>query len=243
MELKIIYEDKNLLVVDKPAGIVIFPEGKIIEKTLIDCLLEKFPNLKNVGNSPRYGVVHRLDKETSGILLVAKDNESLNFLQNQFKERRVTKRYLALAVGNIKEKQGTIRTLIDRAPKNRRKQKAYLSNEPGSEDRREAVTEYKVLERFCAKSGPATDRQAYTLLEVEPETGRKHQIRCHLAHIHHPIACDKLYGFKNQPCPEGLKRQFLHASYLKIRLPGGEVKELKSDLTEDLKNVIKKLYF
>lgn len=228
MNLKTIYRDDNILVIDKPPEMIVFPEGETKEKTLIDHIIEKYPEIKEVGESPRYGIVHRLDKDTSGILLIAKDNKTLESLQNQFKEKKVTKKYLALVVGRIEESRGKIETLIGRAPGDRRKQKAYLAGEPGSENKREARTDYKAIERF----------KDYTLLEVEPKAGRKHQIRCHLNWIHHPIAGDRLYGFKNQPLPQNLSRQFLHASYLKVNLPKGE---FKSDLPEDLKKVIKTL--
>lgn len=233
--IKIIYEDANLIVCDKPAGIIVFPEGNNPpvggEKTLIDYILEKYPELKNAGQPPRYGVVHRLDKDTSGLILAAKTNQALFFLQKQFKTRRVEKKYIALVVGNIKEEKGIIETLIGRSPKDKRKQKAFFIGEPGSNGKREAITEYKVLERF----------EKYTLLEAIPKTGRKHQIRCHLAHIHHPIAGDKMYGFKNQPNPEELTRHFLHAAYLKLELPNGQIKEFKSDLPEELQKVLNKL--
>lgn len=231
MELKIIYEDENLLVIDKPPRITVFPEGKIKEKTLIDYLIERYPFLREAGIPPRYGIIHRLDKETSGILLVAKNNLSLKFFQNQFKERRVIKKYLALLVGELKEEEEVVKTLIGRSPKDKNKQKVYLPFEPGSQGKREAITEYKSLEKF----------NDYTLVEATPKTGRKHQIRTHFAYLNHPIAGDKLYGFKNQPRPKNLKRQFLHASYLKIRLLNNKIAEFKSDLTEDLKNVIKDL--
>jgi len=220
MKINILYEDENVLVIDKPAGV----NSDDFEKR-----------------------VHRLDKDTSGILMLAKNDKSLDFLQKQFKERRVKKKYLALAIGNLKDKEGTgdeakassspfanarvIGNLLGRSPKDRRKQKVYLPHEPGSQGKRTAITKYKVLQRF----------EKYDLIEVEPQTGRKHQIRVHLSYISHPLAGDKMYGFKNQPCPEGLKRQFLHASYLKIQLPSGEIKEFKSELPEDLKKVIKNL--
>jgi len=135
MELKIIYKDENVLVIDKPTEIVVFSEGKNEQKTLIDYLIEQHPELKKVGRLPRYGIVHRLDKDTSGILLVAKNNKTLEFLQNQFKERKVTKKYLALAVGEIKQDQGKIETLIGRAPGDRRKQKVYFSGEQAPEEK------------------------------------------------------------------------------------------------------------
>jgi len=231
LEFKILYENNNLLVIDKPAGIVVFPENKITEKTLIDLLLEKYPDLKNVGKPPRCGIVHRLDKDTSGILLVAKDNKILDFLQKQFKTGRLIKKYLALIVGNLKTEQGKIETFIGRSPKNRMKQKIYLPLEPGAEGKRKAITEYRTLKKF----------PDYTLVEVVPKTGRKHQIRCQFAHLGQPIAGDKLYGFKNQPCPKGLSRQFLHASYLEIKSPNNKIKIFCSDLSKDLKEVLKNL--
>ena len=240
MLLKIIYEDADLLVIDKPAGIVVFPEGETLksgEKTLIDYLIEKHPELAESGTPPRYGIVHRLDKDTSGILLVAKANEALIFLQKQFKNRRVEKKYICLVNRRLKDDFGKIETLIGRSPSDKRKQKVYFLGEPGSEGKKEAITEYKVLERF----------KEYTLLEVQIETGRRHQIRCHLSYLQHPVAGDKMYGFKNQLTPNGLARQFLHASCLKIQLPtcagrpNGKTEEFKSDLPEELKQILKNL--
>lgn len=244
MEIKTIFEDKDLLVVDKPSGVVVFPEGDNVRffavrqktaTTLIGELIEKYPELKAVGDQPRYGIVHRLDKDTSGVLLVAKSTESLIFLQNQFINREVEKKYTALAIGDIKEEKGEIKTLIGRAQGDKRKQKVYTEGEPGSENKREAITEYKVIEKYESPSNK------FTLLEVKIKTGRKHQIRCHLSYIQHPIAGDKMYGFKNSPVPKGLTRQFLHAGYLKIKLPGGEIKEFKSDLPEELEKIINNL--
>jgi len=241
MEIKIIYEDKDVLTVDKTAGIVVFPEGQTLlrqqaaagqakENTLIDVLTEKYPELKNVGEAPRYGIVHRLDKDTSGILLVAKNNESLLFLQKQFKNREVEKKYICLVEGSMESDSGKIETLIARAKGDPRKQRAYSAiNAPKSA--REAITEYKVLEKF----------KDYTLLEVEIKTGRRHQIRCHFSYLKHPIAGDKLYNFKNSKIPDGLTRQFLHSAYLKIQLPNGKTEGFKSDLPEELQKVIKQL--
>jgi len=234
--VKIIYEDENVLVIDKPAGVIVFSEGNPPtggERTLIELLLEKFSYLKDVGNSPRYGIVHRLDKDTSGILLVAKNDKSLEFLQKQFKDRKVLKKYNALVIGNLKQSQGKIEALIGRAQKDKRKQKVYLPREPKTGGKRRAITEYKTLKNF----------KNYALIEATPKTGRKHQIRCHLAYLGHPIAGDKLYGFKNQPCPKDLKRQFLHASYLKIKLPDGKIKEFKSELLKDLKKSLENLNY
>ncbi len=237
MEIKIIYEDNDVLVVDKPAGIVVFCEtpAEALAKAgsqiyLIDELIKQHSKLTQVGEAPRYGIVHRLDKDTSGILLVAKSNESLIFLQNQFINRALEKKYVCLVEGTIKEDKGEIKTLIGRAPGDKRKQKAYPLNETGL-GKREAITEYKVIKRY----------EKYTLLEVEIKTGRRHQIRCHFSYLQHPIAGDKLYGFKNSPIPDGLTRQFLHAAELKIKLPNGEIKEFKSELPKELQGVIKNL--
>jgi len=246
MDFKIIYEDSDVLVVDKPAGIVVFEEGTAFAKstasqgkTLIDYLIEKYPELKNAGETPRYGIVHRLDKDTSGILLVAKSQEALIFLQKQFKNREVEKKYTALATGAVKEDKGIIHTLIGRAKGDPRKQAAHSLQYNGKTGLREAITDYKVLERF---ENPSTSlRASYTLLEVQIKTGRKHQIRCHLAYIRHPIAGDKVYGFKDSPVLQGQERQFLHASYLKITLPSGKIKEFTSELPEELKNIINNL--
>jgi len=218
------------MVIEKTAGIVVFPEGKSKTNTLADYLIKEYPELKKAGKPPRYGIVHRLDKDTSGILLIAKNNSSLSFLQKQFKERKVIKKYLALVAGIVKKDSGKIETLMGRSPKNRKKQRVFLEGEPKSENKRRAITLYKVIDRF----------KNCTFLEVEPKTGRKHQIRCHLAWIHHPIIGDKLYGFKNQ-LNFNLNRHFLHASYLKITLPPGEEKEFRSDLPSELKNIIKTL--
>jgi 23S rRNA pseudouridine1911/1915/1917 synthase len=218
MEFKIIYEDENVLVIDKPTGV-------------------------NSDDFKRR--VHRLDKDTSGILLIAKNDKALEFLQKQFKERKTEKKYLALVVGHLKSDEGEIKTLFGRSPANRKKQKIFLPNEPGAEGKRKAVTKYKVLQKF----------KNYDLIEVAPKTGRKHQIRTHFAYLGHPIAGDKLYGFKNQICPKGLKRQFLHASYLKIRflppartLNASHLKlsnrkewKFKSDLPDDLKEILNSL--
>jgi 23S rRNA pseudouridine1911/1915/1917 synthase len=228
MDIKTIYEDEDVMVVDKPAGIVVFPEGQTTDNTLIDTLIEKYPTLKNVGETPRYGIVHRLDKDTSGVLLVAKSNEGLIFFQKQFKNREVEKKYVCLVEGDIKTDKGKIETLIGRAPGDKRKQKVYSLGDPNSTGKREAITEYKVLERY----------KDYTLLEVEIKTGRRHQIRCHFSYLKHPIAGDKLYNFKNSKIPEGLTRQFLHAQKLKIQLPSGETKEFLSELPDELQKIL-----
>ena len=236
MELNVVYQDNDLLVVDKPAGIVVFLENGIKEKTLINLLIEEDKDLKNVGKPSRYGIVHRLDKDTSGLLLVAKNDETLFFLQEQFKQRKVVKKYTALVNGEIKNKDGIIETLIGRGQKDRTKQKVYLPFEPGSENKRKAVTKYKVLKKFVDER-----ENKYTLVEATPITGRKHQIRVHFQYLNHPIAGDKIYSFKNQPILKGLKRQFLHATYLKIKILNNKEEEFSSKLATDLKKTLDNL--
>jgi 23S rRNA pseudouridine1911/1915/1917 synthase len=233
MDIKIIYEDKDLLVVDKPAGLVVFPEGQTKDGTLIDELIKEKPELAEVGLSPRYGMVHRLDKDTSGVLLVAKSTQVLNFLQKQFINKRVEKRYITLVQGNLENNSGTIKTLILRSKKDFRKQEAACTLPIGRQAKsaREAITKYKVIKRY----------KDYTLVQVEIETGRRHQIRCHFSYLKHPVVGDKLYSFKNAKTPAGLNRQFLHSEYLKINLPNGSIKEFKSNLPEDLKKILDNL--
>ncbi len=223
--MNIIYQDKNLLVIDKPAGIS-------ADRELMSDLVKEFPGLKKVGSFPRYGLIHRLDKDTSGIILIAKNNQALSFFQKQFKQRKVEKKYLALVAGNIKEKQGVIKTLIGR-DRNGIKQRAYLSAGPGAKKTgpRLAETVWKKIKQY----------KGYTLVEAMPKTGRKHQIRVHFAHIGFPIVGDKLYSFKNQSCPKELTRQFLHANELKIELPNKEKKKIISNLPEELKQILNKL--
>ena len=229
MKIKVIYQDKDLLVAEKPSGISVFPEGEEKEKTLIDSLVESFPELRDVGKVPRYGIVHRLDKETSGVILIAKNNQVLKFLQEQFRDGKVIKEYIALCVGNFSEKKGTIETFMARSPKDRRKQKAYpLYDLKIRGKARKAVTDYEVLKKIGN----------YTLIKVIPRTGRKHQIRCHMAYLHHPIAGDNLYGFRDHIPPEGLKRQFLHAEKLTIQMLDGKTMEFYSEIPDNLKKVL-----
>jgi len=204
VQLNVLYEDENLLAVDKPPG---------------------------VNSDDLKGRIHRLDQDTSGVLLIAKNKKALDFFQKQFKQRRVRKKYLALITGIPKLEKGEIRGLIARSPNDRRKQKVLSPLEPGAEGKREAITKYRVVKKF----------KKYALVEAEPKTGRKHQIRAQFAYLGHPLAGDRLYGFKNQPKPKGLKRHFLHANQIKIKLPSGREKEIISPLPEDLKKVLKNI--
>ena len=224
--IEIIYEDEEIVVVNKPPGIVVFHETEKIDASLSSLLADIIPVLRNVGGK-RNGAVHRLDKDTSGIVLFAKNEKSLLLLQKELLEKRAEKRYITLVFKVVKKDVGEISTFIARSPKDRRKQKAYK----GTSGKREAVTFFKVIQRF----------DTHSLLEVFPKTGRKHQIRCHLSFLGHPVAGDKLYRFKDQTDPDGLERHFLHAQSIKIKIPGGEVKEFTAPLPNDLEKVLNKL--
>ncbi len=227
IELNIIYEDKNIIAIDKPAGLAVHPTRKHEQNTLVNALLAYYPPLKDVGDeiALRPGIVHRLDKDTSGLMIIAKNNEAFNWLKKQFAERKVEKKYSALVIGKLKDKQGIISKALSRA-----KGSIKWAVVPRS-DVKEATTFYKAIKEF----------NDYTLLEAQPKTGRTHQIRVHLASIGHPIAGDKLYCFKRQSLPEGLKRQFLHASYLKLSLLDGKILELRSEPPGELTEILKRL--
>ena len=225
--IDIIYEDSDLLVVNKPPGVVVYNQKNSTtqEKSLAFSLIQERKEIKNIGGE-RHGAVHRLDKDTSGAVMFAKNENTLAFLQTQLLEKKVKKRYITLVFRNTKQEEGVIRTFIARSPKDRRKQKAFCSP-PG---KREAVTYYRVLK----------DYQNYTLLEVSIETGRKHQIRCHLAFLGHPVVGDKLYAFKDHKTPSYIARQLLHAWELTTLTPSGE-KTFRAKLPEDFKQALIRL--
>lgn len=225
---EIIYEDKDVIAVNKPPGMVVFHQSENDRQntSLSSLLVTKFPEIKGVGGE-RNGAVHRIDKDTSGIVLFAKNEEALSFLQSQLLEQKAEKRYITLVFKVMKKDEDEIRTFITRSPKDRRKQKAYR----GVSGKREAVTFFRVIKRF----------QEYSLLEVTPKTGRKHQIRCHLSFLGHPIAGDKLYRFKDQKDPDGLERHFLHAKSIKIKITGGEEKTFSAPLPDDLEKILNQI--
>ena len=217
--LNIIYEDKDLLVVDKPAGMTVHPAPGHPEHTLVNAILAYFPHLADAGDSLRPGIVHRLDKDTSGVILIAKNRITQANLSAQFKSRSVTKSYIVLVKGRLTPERGIIEAAIGRDPLNRQRM-AVVSRG------REARTDYRVI-KYIGK---------YSLLEITPETGRTHQIRVHLAAIGFPVVGDATYGVKSPY----LSRQFLHASKLGFRLPStGEYVEFASRLPENLEQALK----
>jgi 23S rRNA pseudouridine1911/1915/1917 synthase len=214
--LRIVYEDDDLLVVDKPAGMTVHPAPGHSSGTLVHAVLAHCPNLSALGGEGRPGIVHRLDKDTSGLIIVAKNDAAHLSLARQLKERRVEKTYIALVEGRLKQREGVIDAPIGRHPA-RRKKMAVV------EGGREARTRYRVLREIDGR----------TLVEVRPETGRTHQIRVHLASIGHPVVGDPVYGRGRPAGP--LRRQFLHAQRLAFRHPRtGDRLELEAELPEDL---------
>jgi 23S rRNA pseudouridine1911/1915/1917 synthase len=200
--LHILYEDASLLVVDKPAGMVTHPAPGHTSGTLVNALLAHAPQLAGVGEGARPGIVHRLDKDTSGLLVVAKDPATHAALARQMKDRAMVKRYLALVEGVMPTAEGEIDAPIGRDPR-RRLRMGLVSVASGG---REARTRFRMLEEHAGRS----------LLEVQLETGRTHQIRVHLAAVHHPVVGDPMYGRSQRPLP---RRQFLHAAHLEFRHP------------------------
>jgi 23S rRNA pseudouridine1911/1915/1917 synthase len=234
MKLKIIYEDNDMLVIEKPAGIAVHPSEnkKRTSRTIVQLVSKHFPPIEQVGeNTLRPGIVHRLDKETSGLMVIAKNNETFFELKKQFQERKVEKKYIALVSGVLEKESGIIdRPLVKMGARSRVENKGGSDPPLGVRPPRPALTKYKVIRRYAD----------YTLVEVYPKTGRQHQIRVHFASINHPVACDKLYGRRAKKCPQGLSRHFLHASYLKFQLKNA-LMEFESKLPDDLAGALKML--
>lgn len=228
--LDVIYEDKDIIVVNKQAGISVHPSVNELDKTLANALIARYPEIKNVGEDLiRPGIVHRLDKDTSGLLVVAKNQKTFEFLKKEWQERRVIKKYFALVWGHLKSENGKIESELVRSPKEFRKR---IVVRPGKKAfvGKLAVTEYKVIKKY----------KDFSLIEVSPKTGRMHQIRVHMASLGHSVVGDKVYGGKRKLL-EGLNRQFLHAYYLKFSLPEGKSRVFEIDLPNDLRLTLAKL--
>ena len=215
---EVIYEDIDLAVINKPAGLTVYPAPGHPSHTLVNAMLRRFPDLSTFGNSPRPGIVHRLDKDTSGLMVIARNEKARLNLVEQFKSRSVIKRYLVLVKGKIVPERGAIDAPIGRDPADR-KRMAIISKG------RQANTDYRVKQYL----------NGYSLLEARIQTGRTHQIRVHFAAIGYPVIGDAVYGVKSTL----LKRQFLHAYFLEIALPGsGQIRSFTCALPDDLSNAL-----
>jgi 23S rRNA pseudouridine1911/1915/1917 synthase len=216
--LKVVYEDNDLLVIDKPPGLTVHPSPGQTEHTLINFLLSSHPELREMRSEYRPGIVHRLDKDTSGLIIIAKNIETQNYLINQFKQRLVDKIYVALVNGRLTPAEGIIEAPVGRSAGDRKRMAITTSGKP-------ARSGYKVLKYY----------KDYTMVEVKLETGRTHQIRVHFAAIGYPLVGDPVYGVAS----DLIARQFLHACCLSFRLPSGKMISLKSELPDDLDNVLR----
>lgn len=225
-DLEIIFEDDDVLVVNKPAGVLVHPTLASKEITLLDAILKHNKKIKGVGGDIlRSGIVHRLDREASGIMVVAKNEKTHHFLKEQFKQRLTEKHYTVLVLGKVQDEHGTISFPIARSSSRSR-----MAARPTSQEGKEAITHYEVKQRFTTS----------TLLDVHIVTGRTHQIRAHFFALGYPVAGDKLY-VRRDIKPLKLNRLFLHARELSITVPDGERKTFTAPLPVELADALQNL--
>ena len=228
-DIVIVYEDTNLLAINKPYGLIVHHKNSTdTQPALTDWVAARYPELKDVGEPfiasgtplPRWGIVHRLDKETSGLIVIAKNQEAFDYLKNQFQSRSIRKHYYALVYGTPKDPVGVIDSPLGRIGMKRTTQLEGKKLVDG----KEAITEYRTAKKFSK----------YTFLDVSPKTGRTHQIRVHLKSIGCPIVGDHVYAPRGWQSPPGLHRLFLHAYKIELETPGRKSMVLECDLPEDL---------
>ena len=270
MKIKILYEDKDILVIEKPSGITVHPDGRQTsgkkEEFITDWVLKNYPKTKDVGESMFFegaeikkpGIVHRLDRETSGVLLLAKTKKAYEFLKEQFQNREIKKTYVTVVEGWMREDRGVINKSIGRSPSDFRRRSAGRG---ARGELKEAITRYKVLKRFTAKisenhtlrhshsvlegQGPSVysedsseyNFQKFTYLEVYPKTGRTHQIRVHMKYLNHPVLCDELYN-PDGACPKKLDRLALHAKSIEFKNLKGETIKIESPIPKEILNIV-----
>lgn len=222
--LDIVYEDADVLVIDKPAGMVVHPAPGHPRGTVVNAVLAHAPDIA-VNGTKRPGIVHRLDKDTSGLMVIAKSDRAQNSLAQQWQARTVEKGYIALVAGSVDEEEASIDAPIGRDPKNRQRMAVVRGG-------RDALTHFTVRERFSEA----------ILLDVQIDTGRTHQIRVHLAFIGNPVVGDPIYGDRQSTriaAEIGLERQFLHAAVLGFRLPDGKPMRFTAPLADDLRAALR----
>ena len=218
MNLKIIYENEDFAIIDKDKNVIVHPAGSIVSGTLVNGLLDHFgyDNLSHIGGDDRPGIVHRLDKDTTGLMVIAKNNSSYKYLKNLFETRKIDKEYLAICNGIFQKKSGTIQTFMDRDPNNRRKMAVTNSG-------RDAISKYEVI----------SENNGYSLVKIKILTGRTHQIRVHMTYINHPLLGDPVYG--NVKHKFNLDHQLLHCHKLGFTDKNGIYREFCADCHEDFK--------
>ena len=236
MEVTKVYEDDNILVVNKPYGLITHPKNiSDTQPSLSDWVASNYPELKNIGEPfdasgsplPRHGIVHRLDKDTSGLIIIAKNQPAFDFMKKQFQDRTLDKHYYALVHGKPKESSGIINAPLGRIGMKR------TTEMDGKKmiDGKESVTEYSTAKSF----------EKFTLLDVSPKTGRTHQIRVHLKSLNCPVAGDPVYTPKGWQKPKDLNRLFLHAYKIEFSTPDGKKLTVEADLPEELQKVLNML--
>lgn len=237
---EILYEDADVVVVNKPAGLIVHSDGRTQEPSVADWASATYPELREVGEPwtspqgevvPRPGIVHRLDRGTSGVMILAKTNDAYAFLKQQFGDRSTEKRYRAFVYGHPAQDAGTIEAEIVRIRS--LPPRWGVAREGESRPHRAAVTEWRVLSRGI--DAPSGEKAAY--MEARPKTGRTHQIRVHLKHLGHPVVCDPLYA-KGRPCLFAFNRPALHAFSLAITLPSGERRTFEAPVPDDFKGAL-----
>jgi len=233
MNIDILYEDEDIVAINKPAGLIVHPDGRMQESSVTDWFAEKYPESKNVGEKmgkiDRPGIVHRLDRETSGCLLLAKTQKGFEHLKKQFQNREIEKTYHAFVHGNVKEDRGTISMPIGRSKSDFRKRIARPASARGFGEAREAVTYFEVLKRDPYKG--------VTFVEAKPKTGRTHQIRVHFQALQNPVVGDKLYA-KGKPELLGFKRLALHAREVAFRDTSGKEHRVLANYPEDFQKAL-----
>ncbi len=224
IELDIVYEDSDVAVINKPQGMVVHPAAGHYSGTLVNALMNNVEDLSSINGVLRPGIVHRLDKNTSGLLIIAKNDLSHNFLSNCLKEHSINRIYYALVEGVVKNDKGVINAPLGRSEKDRKKRCVTTKNS------KEAITNYDVIKRY----------KKYTLIKLKLETGRTHQIRVHMKHIGHPVVGDDVYGKEDKKF--GLKGQLLHSKSIGFIHPTTkEYLEFDSELPDYFKKVLEKI--
>ena len=228
MPLTVVHQDDQLMVIDKPPGLSVHPGPGHPDQTLVNGLLALCPDMKDVGvigGEIRPGIVHRLDKDTSGLMMVARTQTAHNDLSTQIRDRRVTKGYLALVSGQPSQESGVVDAPVGRDPYHRKRMAVVAGG-------RESRTRYRVLEHLSG----------WSLIELYLETGRTHQVRVHMAHLGHPLFGDRVYGRPQDEIERAIDRHFLHAHHLGFKHPAsGEPVEFRSELPADLAGVVERL--
>jgi len=236
-DITVIYEDENVVAINKPAHLLVHPYADNKDYALTTWLLKHYPEVKTVGDDPeqRPGIVHRLDKDTSGVILVPRSHEYFRYLKELFQSHGIKKSYLALVWGKVQEKKGTINKPISL------KGGTTKRTVHDGKMTKEALTDYEVVKRFTFDDPDTETRKIYdfTLVRAWPKTGRTHQIRVHLASIGFAIAGDTMYGAKKNPL--ALDRQFLHAESIEFLAAEGHKLNIEAELPADLKKVLARL--